>query len=90
MNISTIVSTVMTFLNTKVDGKKTYMVAAATLLGSLATYFGGEITLLEALQLSLPALLGALIRHGVTTDANAAAQKAVVTSYVLNNEIKDA
>lgn len=64
MNLS-----ILEMLNKKFAGKKTYIVAIATVLGTLSTYFLGEITLLETLQLVVPAVIGATLKHGQTTGA---------------------
>lgn len=46
-------------------GKKTYIVAAVTVIGAVASYLVGDASLTDALQLIVPAVLGATIRHGV-------------------------
>lgn len=50
-------------------GYKTYILAGVTLLGAVASYLVGDVSLEAAIQLGITALMGAFIRHGVTTEA---------------------
>jgi hypothetical protein len=49
-------------------GKKTYIMAALAVITAIATYLTGDITIAEASQISLTAILGATVRSGVTTE----------------------
>ena len=51
------------------DGKKTYAVAAASLLYAAGGYYAHALPAPEALQIAQAALMGAFIRHGVRTGA---------------------
>lgn len=46
-------------------GYKTYVVAAVAVIGAVASYLTGDLTLQAALQLIVPAVLSATVRHGV-------------------------
>lgn len=46
-------------------GKKTYVVAALSILGAGAGYVTGEATAMQAAQLAVTALLGAALRNGM-------------------------
>lgn len=59
---------ILSVLNQKFQGKKTYATAIVTILGALLAFFNGDITVLQGLELSVPALLGMFIRNGVTTE----------------------
>ena len=48
-------------------GYKTYIVAAVAILGAGAAYLTGDLSLAEASQAVLTAVLGATIRHGVAS-----------------------
>lgn len=50
------------------NGKKTYVAAGATILGSLAGLLSGAVALPDAVQLIVTAVLGATIRHGVSSE----------------------
>ncbi len=50
------------------NGLKTYIVAGAAILGAVAAYLNDPNTLGADLQAILTAVLGATIRHGVTTE----------------------
>lgn len=50
-------------------GYKTYVTAGMTILGAVAAYLTGEMTLVDAAQLIVPALLGAFIRDGIAKTA---------------------
>jgi hypothetical protein len=46
-------------------GKKTYVVAALSILGAGAGYVTGDATAMQAAQLAVTALLGATLRSGM-------------------------
>ena len=46
-------------------GYKTYIVAAVAVIGAVASYLTGDLTLADAAQMALTAILGATIRNGV-------------------------
>jgi hypothetical protein len=46
-------------------GKKTYVVAALSILGAGAGYVTGDATAMQAAQLAITALLGATLRSGM-------------------------
>lgn len=46
-------------------GKKTYVVAAVTMLGAIGSVLTGDLALADAIQLCVTAALGATIRHGI-------------------------
>lgn len=48
-------------------GKKTYLVALASVLAAVAGVVAGQIAVPEAAQIIVTAVLGATIRHGVAT-----------------------
>ena len=52
-----------------IEGRKTYLVAAASLVFAATGYFTQALTGTEALQVAQAALMGAFIRHGVQTGA---------------------
>lgn len=59
----------------KLNGKKTYIMAAATVVASWLGYLVGEpvlgqdaATLADAIQLTVVALLAATLRHGMHTE----------------------
>ena len=56
-------------LNAMLSGYKTYLVAAAAILGAVAGFASGSMDLGQALQLIITSLMGATIRHGVATAA---------------------
>ena len=70
-------SEMMVLLNSKFDGKKTYATAVVTILSAALAYFAGELTMFEALQLGIPALLASTLRHGLKTEAATAAASVV-------------
>lgn len=49
----------------KLAGKKTYIVAALAVIGALAGYLTGDVTLNDAIQLTVTAILGATVRNGI-------------------------
>lgn len=48
-------------------GYKTYILATVTVIGAAASYLVGDITLVEALNLAIPAVTGAFVRNGIST-----------------------
>ena len=46
-------------------GKKTYLASAASILGTLVGLASGQMVLVEAIQIIVPAILGATIRNGI-------------------------
>lgn len=69
-------------LNSKFEGKKTYSVAAITVLSAFISYFAGELSMFQALQIVVPAVMGATIRHGVKTEATKTATVAIVSAEI--------
>ncbi len=51
--------------NTMLKGYKTYIVGALAVLGAAGGWLDGDMTLLAALNLAVPALLAMTVRHGV-------------------------
>ena len=49
------------------SGYKTYILAGVTIIGAVASYLIGDLTLQAAIAIVIPALTGAFIRHGITT-----------------------
>jgi hypothetical protein len=47
------------------NGYKTYIVATLAVLGALGGWLDGDLTLVAALNLAVPALLAMTVRHGV-------------------------
>lgn len=50
-------------------GHKTYVTAALAVIGALAAMLVGDTSAVDGAQIIVTALLGAFIRHGVTSDA---------------------
>lgn len=48
-------------------GYKTYILAGVTVIGATASYLVGDLTLVEALNLAIPAVTGAFVRNGIST-----------------------
>jgi hypothetical protein len=48
-------------------GYKTYILAGVTTIGAIAGFLVEDITLIQALNLIIPALTGAFVRNGITT-----------------------
>lgn len=46
-------------------GYKTYITAAVTVIGAVGSYLAGDVSLVDAAQLIIPALLAAFVRSGV-------------------------
>lgn len=53
------------------NGKKTYFVSFASILGALAGVVSGQLSVPDAAQIIVTAILGATIRHGVATKSDA-------------------
>ena len=51
------------------NGKKTYLLAFATVAYAALGWWLGQTSLNDALQLALPVLGAAFLRHGVSTTA---------------------
>lgn len=47
------------------SGYKTYITAAVAIIGAIGGYLAGDVSLVDAVQLIVPALLGAFVRAGV-------------------------
>jgi hypothetical protein len=54
----------------KFKGYKTYIVAGLAVLGAVAGYLTGDLTLVQAGDLALTAVLGATVRSGINTATN--------------------
>ena len=55
----------ISILNEKFKGKKTYATAIAAILSAAITFFMGESTVMEALQLGITGVLGVTLRSGM-------------------------
>jgi phage-related holin len=53
-------------------GYKTYIVAAVAVIGAVAGFLVGDLSMADAIQLVVTAVLGATIRSGVNTATKAA------------------
>jgi hypothetical protein len=51
------------------SGYKTYITATVAVVGAVAAYLVGDVSLADTAQIVVTALLGAFIRHGVSTGA---------------------
>ena len=51
------------------EGKKTYIVAVASLIYAATGYYTQALSAADALQVAQAALMGAFIRHGVKSGA---------------------
>jgi hypothetical protein len=51
------------------DGYKTYIAGALTLLGALGGFLSGSLTPDAALNVVVPAVLAMTLRHGISTAA---------------------
>lgn len=49
-------------------GYKTYITAGIAVIGAIGAYLVGDVGLADTAQIVVTALLGAFIRHGVTTE----------------------
>lgn len=47
------------------SGYKTYVTAALAIVGAVAAYLVGDMSLADAVQIVVPALIGAFVRNGV-------------------------
>lgn len=47
------------------QGKKTYITGIMTVLGAVAGVLTGDVVIADAVQLTVTAILGMTIRHGV-------------------------
>lgn len=47
------------------SGYKTYVTAALAIAGAVAAYLVGDMSLADAVQIVVPALIGAFVRNGV-------------------------
>jgi hypothetical protein len=56
----------------RMEGFKTYLAAAATVITAWAAFAKGSIDLASAFQATITAVLAATVRHGVTTEAGKA------------------
>lgn len=57
------------------NGKKTYLISLASILGTVTAALSGQISWPDAAQIIVTAALATTIRHGVTTDAKEPSQK---------------
>ena len=48
------------------EGKKTYLLAAATILGAISTYLAGAITFMQLVEAVMAALTAMSLRAGIT------------------------
>lgn len=46
-------------------GKKTYIMGGVTILSAIASFLVGDITVVEAAQLIVPAILGITVRNAI-------------------------
>ncbi len=51
------------------SGYKTYIGAALAVLGAAGGWLDGDLTLLAALNIAVPAILAVTLRHGIATTA---------------------
>ena len=51
------------------NGYKTYILAAVTVIGAVASYLVGDMNIQQALAIVIPALSSAFVRHGIATTA---------------------
>ena len=47
------------------SGYKTYVTAALAIIGAVAAYLTGDMSITDAAQIVVPALLGAFVRNGI-------------------------
>jgi hypothetical protein len=57
-------------------GYKTYITAAVAIIGAVAGYLTGDLTIAGALSVIVPAVLGATIRDGINSAPNTIASAA--------------
>lgn len=72
----------LNFLNETFKGKKTYTVAIIAILTAAITFFNGEATMMEAIELALGGGLGMFIRHAIKWEVAEVAAPAVVETPV--------
>jgi hypothetical protein len=48
-------------------GKKTYIAALLTIIGAVAGYSTGDATAMQAIQMSVTAILAACLRNGLSS-----------------------
>lgn len=58
----------METLRNALRGKKTYLTALVSVLSAIAAYLVGDLSIPEAAQIVLTAVLGATLRSGMTTE----------------------
>jgi hypothetical protein len=46
-------------------GKKTYILGGVSILGAIASYLVGDITVIDAAQVVVPAVLGMTVRNAI-------------------------
>jgi len=46
-------------------GKKTYVTGVVGIIGAVASYLTGDVSIADAAQLVLTAVLGMTVRHGI-------------------------
>jgi hypothetical protein len=73
-------SDIITTLNSKFEGTKTYGASIVTILGALTSYFAGTTTLLQSIYVILPAIFAMTIRHAMTTEATKTSTVAIVSA----------
>lgn len=49
------------------SGYKTYILALVTVIGAAASYLVGDIALVDAINLAVPAIAAAFVRNGIAT-----------------------
>lgn len=80
------IKSLIAMMNSKFEGKKTYSVAAITVLSALVSYFAGELTMFQTLQIAIPAVFAATIRNGVTTEATKTSTVAIVSAELASGK----
>lgn len=56
-------------MSSKINGWKTYIVAALTIAGFWGAYFSGAADAETTIQATIAAVLAATVRHGIKTEA---------------------
>jgi len=51
------------------NGYKTYITGALAILGAVGGYLDGDLTLVAALNIAVPAMLALTLRHGISNQA---------------------
>lgn len=54
---------------TKLMGYKTYITAILSIIGTILGMVYGDISIVDGLQIIVPAILAAFVRHAVTTES---------------------